>query len=107
VLNIEFVRRDRRLSQEKLGQLTDIPQSFISLLELGRGIPTPEQAQRLALVLDLTPDVLLKPAVIVSDGTSPADVVKLVATQRVERARARVAQLEEEVRQLAASGVTR
>jgi transcriptional regulator with XRE-family HTH domain len=70
MLHVEFARRQKRWSQETLGQLTDIPQAFISLMELGRGIPTPAQAQRLADVLGVTPGILLKRVVVLTNQSA-------------------------------------
>ena len=61
MLYLEFARRQRRWSQDYVGQLTRIPQAFISLMELGRGIPTDEQRRRLAVALDLPAELLLSP----------------------------------------------
>jgi transcriptional regulator with XRE-family HTH domain len=78
VLHVEFARRQRHWSQEKLGQLTGITQAFVSLMELGRGIPTPAQLQRLSLELGLPPEILLKPVVVVL----PEDASNEMAAQR-------------------------
>jgi transcriptional regulator with XRE-family HTH domain len=69
VLRIELERRNRKLSQVDLGHDPEvrIHQSFISLIELGKGIPTREQAERLARKLGLSPDDLLKPVVVADD----------------------------------------
>jgi transcriptional regulator with XRE-family HTH domain len=57
---LEFRRRERGLSQRELSRRTRLEQSFISQIERGTGIPTPDQAQRLARELGLPPDLLLK-----------------------------------------------
>lgn len=69
---MEFARRNLGFSQEQLGLDPDvrIHQSFISLIELGKGIPTPEQALRLARRLGLDPVDLLKPVVIADEQTA-------------------------------------
>jgi len=59
VLRIELARRTRGWQQWRLGQITRIHQSFISLIEKGQGIPTPDQAARLADALGLDPEHLL------------------------------------------------
>ena len=63
---MELARRNLNLTQDELG--TDatvrIHQAFISLIELGKGIPAPEQRLRLARRLGLEPDDLLKPALL-------------------------------------------
>lgn len=69
---MELARRNLNLSQDQLG--TDptvrIHQSFVSLMELGRGIPAPEQRIRLARRLGLHPDDLLKPALLSEEQTA-------------------------------------
>lgn len=74
MLYIEFARRQRHWSQDALGKLTRIPQAFISLMELGRGMPTGEQRQRLAVALDLPPELILKTieCVVETQATSEA-----------------------------------
>lgn len=62
---LEFARRSRRWSQAQLAQLTDIDQKFISMIETGRGNPDPSQLQRIARALDLSPELVLKPVVVV------------------------------------------
>ncbi len=57
---LEVARRDRGWSQVQLSQATRIHQSFISLLELGKGVPSPDQLERLAHALDLPPEMVLK-----------------------------------------------
>src|SRR4029453_15814294 len=61
VLYIEFVRRQRGLSQIQLAHATRVRQSFISQIERGAGIPSAQQHERLAVVLNIRPDLLLKP----------------------------------------------
>jgi transcriptional regulator with XRE-family HTH domain len=56
----EFRRRENRWSQKELARRARIDQSFISQIERGTGIPTPDQAQRLARELGLPPALLLK-----------------------------------------------
>lgn len=68
---LEFRRRERGLSQRELSRRARIEQSFISQCERGTGIPTPDQAQRLARELGLPPELLLK-AVAVAVETSVA-----------------------------------
>lgn len=66
---MELARRNLNLSQDELG--TDVTvrihQSFISLIELGKGVPAPEQRLRLARRLGLDPDDLLKPALLTDE----------------------------------------
>ena len=61
LLYIEFVRRQRGLSQIQLAHATRVRQSFISQIERGAGIPSAQQHERLAVVLNIRPDLLLKP----------------------------------------------
>lgn len=64
--NLEWHRRRLKLSQKTLGDRRDvrIHQSYISLMELGRFIPTDDQRRRLAKALDTDPDRLLDEVVI-------------------------------------------
>jgi transcriptional regulator with XRE-family HTH domain len=61
---MELKRRNLGLTQDELGTDPDvrIHQNFISLIELGKGVPAPDQRLRLARRLGLDPDDLLKPA---------------------------------------------
>lgn len=69
MIKMELARRNINLTQDELG--TDptvrIHQAFISLIELGKGIPTPEQRLRLARRLGLDPDDLLKPVLLTDE----------------------------------------
>ena len=66
MLGLELARRNLKLSQTDLGHdpAVGIHQSFISLIELGKGIPTKDQAERLARRLGIAPDDLLRPVVL-------------------------------------------
>ena len=64
MLMCELARRQRGWSQMQLGHASRIPQTFISLIECGRGIPTADQADRLSRALDVPVDLLLKPVVL-------------------------------------------
>jgi transcriptional regulator with XRE-family HTH domain len=61
VLTLELVRRQQDLSQAALACLTGLTQVFISMIERGVALPTPEQHQKLAEVLGVPPDRLLQP----------------------------------------------
>jgi transcriptional regulator with XRE-family HTH domain len=61
VLRIRAERLRRRWSQQELGYRAGIQATDISRIETGRLIPYPSQAERLARVLDLSPDDLLQP----------------------------------------------
>jgi transcriptional regulator with XRE-family HTH domain len=71
---MQVARNNRNLTQEELGRDPDvrIAQYFISLLELGKGIPTPDQRLRLARRLGLHPDDLLKPVVLAGEQEATA-----------------------------------
>jgi transcriptional regulator with XRE-family HTH domain len=58
---IEFARREKGWSQLELGNLptVKISQNFISMIERGQGLPTPEQRERIARALGVPPAKLL------------------------------------------------
>lgn len=56
---LEFARRRKKLSQAELGHVTRIHQTFISEIERGVGLPTLDQRERLARVLDVPVESLL------------------------------------------------
>jgi transcriptional regulator with XRE-family HTH domain len=60
VLRLKFERQNKRLSQTRLACSAHIPQQHVSLIELGRLVPTPTQLQRLADVFKVKPEDLLK-----------------------------------------------
>ena len=74
---LELARRVRGWTQRELGEhpKVRIHQSFISQLERGAGLPSPDQRQRLARALGVPPDNLLDP---VSEARLP------VTTETVE-----------------------
>jgi transcriptional regulator with XRE-family HTH domain len=57
----------------QLGDVTRIHQSFVSEIERGVGLPTPDQAQRLARALDVPVETLLQPVEIVAAPVAVAD----------------------------------
>jgi transcriptional regulator with XRE-family HTH domain len=59
MLTIEFARRLKKLTQLELSHTTRISAQFIGLIENGRGLPTDDQAQRLAAALGVPADRLL------------------------------------------------
>jgi transcriptional regulator with XRE-family HTH domain len=68
----EFERRKRGLTQHQLADLTGVPQTYISLLERGRLVPTEQELVSLSEVLEVSPpSALLKP-VLVEHGTETA-----------------------------------
>ncbi len=64
MLRIRLERIDRQVSQAKLAQAARIPQQVVSLIECGRFVPSPNQLQRLADVLRVQPEDLLKDVVV-------------------------------------------
>ena len=60
MLMLEFRRRELGLTQSKIGFLADINQPLVSLIEQERYVPSPDQLARLARILDLPPDDVLK-----------------------------------------------
>jgi transcriptional regulator with XRE-family HTH domain len=75
VFILEFERRRRHWTQRQLCLLTDVAQPTISMIERGRYLPTPDQLARLALALDVLPDVLLRPIVPVTTPITPLPTV--------------------------------
>jgi transcriptional regulator with XRE-family HTH domain len=69
---IEFRRRTLGYSQVQLGALPSvrIASNFISLIEQGRGVPTDDQARRLAAALNCEAADLLKEIALGSDGVT-------------------------------------
>lgn len=61
MLYIELARRTRRWSQIDLANATRIHQAFISEIERGLGLPTPDQRQRLGEALGNPAELLLEP----------------------------------------------
>lgn len=61
MLHIEFARRVKGWNQTQLGTVARIHQTFISEIERGVGLPTPDQQQRLARALDVPVETLLLP----------------------------------------------
>lgn len=55
VANIRKLRRQRRLSQEKLGRLAGFSTSFVSMLERGVRAPTLDTIDTLAKALRVPP----------------------------------------------------
>lgn len=62
MLMIELARRQKDWPQTKLSAETRIATHFISLIENGRGIPSEDQAKRLAHALGIPVETLLQPA---------------------------------------------
>ena len=53
------VRKERKLTQEKLAELTDLANNYISNIENGRSIPSLETLVKLCNALEITPNELL------------------------------------------------
>lgn len=64
VTHLEFARREHGWTIHELAKFTRIHNSFISLVENGKGIPDAGQLGRLSRALDVPPDLLLKPVVV-------------------------------------------
>jgi transcriptional regulator with XRE-family HTH domain len=60
VLRLRYERFRRGLSQAGIAAAARVPQPMVSLIERGRLVPTPAQLTRLAAVLDIPPDDLLR-----------------------------------------------
>jgi transcriptional regulator with XRE-family HTH domain len=60
VLRIRFERTNQKLSQSHVALHAGIPQPTLSLIEIGRLVPTPDELQRLAAALRVKPDDLLR-----------------------------------------------
>lgn len=58
---LRLERIARSLTQQELADLAAIRQADLSLFELGRMNPTPEELRRLATALGVSADVLLAP----------------------------------------------
>lgn len=69
MLRIRFERIRRGWTQRQLSRLARVTQSDISLIEIGRLLPTQDELGRLALALDVaTPADLLRDVVAVEPG---------------------------------------
>ena len=77
---LELRRRQIGWTQKELGDhpAVRIHQTFISQIERGTGLPTPEQRARLARVLDIPPEKLLDEV--------PDDILKSRAEESSARA---------------------
>jgi len=56
---LQELRRDKRLSQQKLADAADCHRTYVSLIERGKFSPSINLVFRLAAALDLTPSQLL------------------------------------------------
>jgi transcriptional regulator with XRE-family HTH domain len=71
---LELARRQHGWSQDKLSTISGVSQPLISLIEVGRGLPTVEQRHLLAKTLGIPPAILLK-------TVSIADIIAAKAEQ--------------------------
>jgi transcriptional regulator with XRE-family HTH domain len=60
VLNLEFKRREKRFTQARLARLGGMTQCHVSLAEAGQFVPNARQLARLARVLGIPADEVLK-----------------------------------------------
>jgi transcriptional regulator with XRE-family HTH domain len=69
MLLLEFARRQKKWSQQTLGDLPTvrIHQTFVSQFERGTGVPSQDQRERLARALDVDPDRLLDPVIVTTE----------------------------------------
>lgn len=61
--NLKRIRAQRKLSQEGLALKAGVERTYIGLLERRRNSPTIDMVERLAKVLKVRPDELLRPHV--------------------------------------------
>jgi transcriptional regulator with XRE-family HTH domain len=64
---LEIARREKGWSQQQLGDLVRIHQTFISMIERGVGLPAPDQRVRIARALGVPPDKLLDPVTVTEE----------------------------------------
>jgi len=53
------IRKQRKLTQERLAEMTDLANNYISNIENGRSIPSLETLAKLCEALDVTPNEFL------------------------------------------------
>lgn len=53
--NVRKYRKLRNLSQEKLSELVDVSTDYISLIELGKRVPSLKRLYKIAEILDIEP----------------------------------------------------
>jgi transcriptional regulator with XRE-family HTH domain len=59
--NLKRLRAERNLSQESLANAAGIERAYLGLMERKVSAPTIDMLERLAKVLKVTPDELIKP----------------------------------------------
>ena len=58
--NVRKYRKLRNLSQEKLSELVDVTTDYISLIELGKRVPSLKRLYKIAEILHVEPYKFLK-----------------------------------------------
>ena len=58
--NVRKYRKLRNLSQEKVSELVDVSTDYISLIELGKRVPSLKRLYKIAEILDIEPYKFLK-----------------------------------------------
>ncbi len=58
--NVRKYRKLRNLSQEKLSELVNVSTDYISLIELGKRVPSLKRLYKIAEILDVEPYKFLK-----------------------------------------------
>lgn len=77
MINLQYLRLDRRFRQADLARLSGIPQPTISLIETGRLIPNDDELERLARVLGVpNPRALMNEVVVDLDARVAAGAAR-------------------------------
>jgi transcriptional regulator with XRE-family HTH domain len=74
VFYVEYLRRERKLTQRQVAERTGINRTTVSNIECGRVNPTPEELERLALALSFSPPERLMRVIEVPDAAAPEPV---------------------------------
>ena len=69
-LHLEFVRRQKGLTQRQLAHEVRLDQMFISMIERGEALPVPDQANRIAAFLGIPVELLTQPVEIAIEPES-------------------------------------
>lgn len=64
---LELARRNKKLSQAQLAKLARVDQGFVSMIERGVALPTPDQALRFSAALEIPPEILTDEIPVASD----------------------------------------
>ena len=72
MLRLQYERVSRRWTQGQLARIAGTHQSHVSLIELGRLTPTPDELDRLSRALGVAPAALLRPVVVENESLEPA-----------------------------------